>query len=164
MPLKAYEEVVGEPLAFPINGKIYTPPPISAKAGIYLVRALAGDPGVSNEPSQSMWKVLLGPVYDEMIADNVPMDALARAGFAMLVDWQNNDRAAAERVWESGIDPEARAALAAAILQTTQPSTPPAAANTTRTPASGTGTRTTARKKPAKRTTSSRSSRTGRSS
>jgi hypothetical protein len=54
-----------------------------------------------------------GSVYDEMLADDVPLDALARAGFAMIVDWQN-DRAAAERVWESGIDPEARAAMTAA--------------------------------------------------
>jgi len=165
VPLKAYEDVVNEPLAFPIGGKIYTPPPLSAQAGIYIVKALAGDPDVANEPSRNLWQTLLGPAYDEMIADDVPMDALSRAGFAMLGDFQNN-REAAVRVWESGIDPEARAALAAAVLSTTRRSTPPAAANTTPKRASGTGTprkRTTAKKTTASRSRGGKSSRPGRS-
>jgi hypothetical protein len=124
VPLEPYEDVAKEPLAFPINGKTYTPPPISAKGGIYLMRALAGDPEVAEQPSQSLWQVLLGPVYDEMVADDVPLDALGRAGFAMLVDFQN-DREAAERVWRSGIDPEAQAALTTMILQS-RPTQPPA--------------------------------------
>lgn len=160
MSLKAYEDFEPEPLAFPIRGKTYTPPPISAKTGLTLVKALAGDPELVNKEARSLWQLVLGPTYDEMIADDVPLDALARAGFAMLADWQA-DRDAAVRVWESGIDPEVRAALAAAMRDgsTTSPSTA-AAGSSTRRQASTSG--TNSRKTRAARSGGKNSSNTGR--
>jgi hypothetical protein len=170
MPLKAYEQFAAEPLAFPIRGKIYTPPEIGMRTGTTLARLLAGDRDAASTNTTSLWQLVLGctrecqpheercpadcaehagacgSVYDQMREDDVPLEAVARAGFAVLVDWQN-DRDAAIRVWESGIDPEARAALAAAARSTIQPSTPSAAASTTRKRASGTGTRKTPKKK-----------------
>lgn len=143
---KDYDEVV-EPLAFPIRGKVYTAPPVPAKFGIALVRAIAGDEDALGElagDSRSLYAALLGPAYDEMIADDVPLDALSRAGFAALVDWQAG-RDAAVRVWESGIDPEARAALMAALRRGLTPST-------------GTG---SARKTPSRASTKRTTSRTG---
>lgn len=154
MPLKPYEQFAAEPLAFPVGGKVYTPPVISAKTGVRLMQVLAGDLSKLPAGRRSLWQMVLGceetcdpddapcgGVYDQMLADGAPLEALTRAGFAMLVDWQTEDRSAAERVWESGIDPEARAALAAAARSTTLPSTPAAAAPSTPTRASGTGTR-----------------------
>lgn len=134
MALKPYEEIAAEPLAFPIGGKTYTPPPIGAKSGIYLMRAFTGDPEVAADTSQSLWQVLLGPAYDEMVADDVPLDAIARAGFAALVDWQG-DRARAAEVWESGANVEATAALWASIAS--QSSAP--AATSTKPPARSSG-------------------------
>lgn len=161
MPLKPYEEFAKEPLAFPIAGKMYTPPPVGSRLGIALVRALAGDTSGLPDDTKSLWQLVLGGAYDEMVADDVPLEALARAGFATIVDFQN-DREAAVKVWESGVDPEARAALMAAIRSTTQPSTRPAAASTTPRRASGTGTRKRATTRTASGSSGRKSSRNGR--
>lgn len=114
MALKPYEQVAPEGLVFPIGGKAYVAPPISLKLGAMLVNAMEnGEADQLAEDSRSLWQMVLGKAYDEMLADDVPADAVSRAGFCVLVDFQVG-RAAAERVWESGIDPELRAAEQAA--------------------------------------------------
>jgi hypothetical protein len=143
MPMRPYEEFAKEPLQFPIAGKTYTVPPLGAQNGLQLVRWMTGDD--TDAPARSLFQVALGTAFDQMVDDNVPLEALARAGYAAIVDWQQ-DRDAAVKVWEGGIPPEAQAALMAALSgQTTQPSTQPAAAPTTPKRASGTGTRTRTR-------------------
>lgn len=149
MPLKSYDEIAPEALAFPIGGKVYEPPPINVRTGITLVQALSGDPELLAQESRSLWQMLLGATYDEMYADEVPLDAVARAGFAMLVDFQG-DRAGAIRVWESGIDPEARAAITAA-LRTTGSTQSTGTASGRKTP-SRASTRATTSRKATKRT------------
>lgn len=162
MPFKAYEEFSKPPIELPVGGKTYTLPPVGAKLGILLLSAFNGDAHATATlgTSTSLWQLVLGcteecvagtdtacgSVYDQMLADNVPLDVVGRAGFTGLADFQY-DRETAERVWESNLDPEARAALAAAVreLQTQQqtdspPSPSTDAANRTPSPANTTGT------------------------
>ena len=118
MPLKAYEDFAQEPLAFPINGKTYTLAPVGFREGIKLQRVLAGeDDSLNDAPAEEAWRLVLGPAYDEMVADNVPMEALSRAGLAALADFRYG-REAAERTWESGLDPKALEAALEAAAQT----------------------------------------------
>lgn len=159
MQLKDYDECAEPPLAFPIRGKLYTPPPISISTGVALIRALAGDTELLSMESRSLWQMLLGPIYDEMVADDVPIDAVNRAGFAVLVEFQAG-RDAAVKAWESGIDPEARAALAAALRVTdSTPSTGTGLARKTRSRASTSSTtsRPAAARTQAKRSSGKRS-------
>ena len=110
MPLKAYEEFSQEPLTFPIAGKQYVVPPLGFTDGILLQRIIAGeDAALEQAPAEEGWKLILGSAFDEMVADKVPLEAIARAGFAAMTDFQFG-REQAERVWESGIDPKALAA------------------------------------------------------
>lgn len=130
MPFKDYSEFAREPITLPVSGRTYTLPPIGAKLGILLLSSINGDAHASARlgTSTSLWQRILGctdeclagdleepcgSVYDRMLADNVPLDVVGRAGFTALADFQY-DRETAERVWESELDPEARAALAAA--------------------------------------------------
>ena len=109
MPLKAYEEFAQEPLTFPIGGKQYVCPPLGFVDGIRLQRILIGqDESLNDAPPEEAWKLILGGAFEEMCADKVPMEAVARAGFTAMTDFQFG-REQAERVWESGLDPKALA-------------------------------------------------------
>lgn len=164
MPFKEYDEFAEEPIRLPVKGKTYTVPPISAPLGILMARALSGDTDAITElgQGQSLWAKLLGSVYDEMLSDCVPMEVVGRAGFAVLTDFQY-DREAAERVWETNIDPEARAAMAAAIrdpetamaslqsLSTARASKTPSRANSSGTTSRKAPSRSKASRSPGKR-------------
>lgn len=133
MPLKAFEEFAPEPLVFPIGDKQYTVAPLGYREGIRLQGVLAGtDHSLDDAKPEDGWRLVLGKAWDEMVADNVPIEALSRAGFAAMSDFQFG-RAAAERVWESGIDPEAMAAaLTTATSEGSQPSPRTASESPTR--------------------------------
>lgn len=141
MALKAYEEFAEEPLAFPIGGKTYTMPRLTYQQGIRLTRIFSGeDHSLDGQPVEEGWKLVMGASWDEMAADDVPLDAMSRAGLAAVADFQFG-RAAAELVWESNISPEALAAATAANRKerrATQRST--GAARKTRSRASSSGT------------------------
>jgi hypothetical protein len=137
MPLKPYEEFAQEPLTFPIGGKLYITPPLGFLDGLRLQRVIAGeDHSLDDKPAEEVWRLILGPTWDEMVADNVPLEAMNRAGMAALADFQFG-RTIAETVWESGVDPEALAAAAtAAASKDSKPSPSTDAASSTRSPAS----------------------------
>jgi hypothetical protein len=144
MPLKAYEEFAQEPLTFPISGKAYVVPPLGFTDGIRLQRVLAGeDESLNNAPAEDGWRLVLGPAFDEMVADKVPLEAIARAGFTAMTDFQFG-REQAERVWEAGLDPKALAeavtAAREALDEASTQSSSTGAANGTRKRASSTGT------------------------
>lgn len=154
MPLKAYEEFAQEPLAFPIGGKSYVVPPLGFTDGIRLQRILIGqDESLNDAPPEAAWELILGSAFEEMCADKVPMEAVARAGFTAMTDFQFG-REQAERVWESGLDPKALAdAIRGAEKQlASQRSNSTGAARRTRTRASSTGTtsRPTTKREPVK--------------
>jgi hypothetical protein len=130
-----WESFAQEPLKLKIGGREYELPPVSARLGIGIAT------GVWDEkPMLELWMALLGPVYDEMLDNDVPYDALTRAGMVALADHQTG-RQYALLLWEKGTVPEALAALTAADGTETQPQTPPGEANTTPSPDSGTSTK-----------------------
>lgn len=147
MPLKAYEEFAQEPLTFPIAGKNYVTPPLGFTDGILLQRIIAGeDDSLTDAPAEDGWKLILGSAFDEMVADKVPMEAVARAGFAAMTDFQFG-REQAEMVWESGIDPKALAAsIRAASQRVTDSTQSPSTGEATKTLQPGSSTGTTSRK------------------
>lgn len=147
MPLKAYEEFADEPLAFPIGGKVYTVPPIGMRDGIRLQRAISGqDDSLKDAPPEELWKLVMGDVWQQMLDDDVPVEAAGRAGAAALTDFQFG-REAAEKVWEHGLSPEWMAALGSASQsgEDSQGSSSTGEASATRSRASSSG--TTSRKK-----------------
>jgi len=141
MPLKAFEQVAPEPLIFPVGEHIYTIPPIGYLKGTRLSGMLNGtDHTMENELPDVLWEFVLGDVWKQMKADDAPLEAMNRVAFATLTDFQLG-REAAEKVWESGIPPEALAAVQAAIQQTEQPKqSSTVAAPKTRSRASSSGT------------------------
>ena len=82
-------------------------------------------------------KELLGPVYDKMVADGVPYEALVMAGQVATHDFLYG-RAAAEAYWNSGGDPKAVAETLPAANVFSQST---GAENTTPTQASTSGTK-----------------------
>ncbi|GAB3081053.1 hypothetical protein GCM10027053_52020 [Intrasporangium mesophilum] len=152
--MKSWEDVAPEPLAFPINGKVYTVPELPYDAMLTIQKVKAGEYTVLEElaPEQT-WRLIMGDAWDEMVDDNVPAEAIGRAGLATLVYFEQG-REAAEVVWENGIDPKA---LATAIrLRTTQPESPrptstdEASVTPSPAPTSGTSSRPASSKKKAR--------------
>lgn len=142
MAFKNFEEIT-TPLVLPIGPKEYTIPALGMADGIKLAAHLAPD---SDEPpmtNEQFHRFLLGPVYDEMLADNVPSLVVPLAAQTALVDYQTG-RAAAEIFWETGGDPKGMAKVLEdakeALVQAA--TTPPAVARTTKRRATGSGTKT----------------------
>lgn len=105
-----WAELVG--LKLPIGGKTYVLPPIGSKLGLRIVALfeLGADlargraPGAANEDllddddEQDLFKQILGPVYDQMLEDNVPWPALKHAAMTAMMDVVY-DRERAENYW-----------------------------------------------------------------
>jgi hypothetical protein len=105
--LKPYEDFVVEPLAFPIGNKVYTLEPYDIPTGLRLTEVVSHqDPEFDKLPTSELYKLLLGPLWDEMIADGVTLAAVSRCGLTALTDFQYG-RKMAEGAWERGADPKA---------------------------------------------------------
>lgn len=174
MSFNAYQAFRG-PIKLPIGGKEYTLPTVSAELGVRLtliaersseVMRIAikndearqaaeanGEPAPEPEPIpdfqidgvesvDDMNKELLGPLYDEMVADGVPFEALVLAGQTATHDFLYG-REAAEAYWNSGGDPKAVAETLPAANVFSQSTD---AENTTKPPASTSGTKPQAKK------------------
>lgn len=108
--LRSYEEFAEQPLRFPIGGKVYELPPIGIEAGLELAGAIDGsNKAFAKKKGVELWKLLLGPLWDQMVADGVPLEAATRAGMTALADHQYG-RALAEATWVAGADPNLVAA------------------------------------------------------
>lgn len=104
--LTEYTNFATEPLSFPINGKTYTLAPLGIADGLRLADAVTGNDDELNDLSgAALWRMLLGDVWDQMLTDNVPLEAATRAGLTALADHQHG-RAFATIVWETGADPK----------------------------------------------------------
>jgi hypothetical protein len=107
MALEAYESFAEEPLAFPIGTKTYTHTAVTIEAGIRLNAILTGTADDSATLTEiDLWKLTLGPLWDQMIADGVPLHAATRAGLTALTDFQYG-RVVAEAAWVAGANPKA---------------------------------------------------------
>jgi hypothetical protein len=153
--VKSWEDVAPEPLTFPIGGKNYTIPELDYRAMLTLQKIRAGESTEYDDaPAEVTWRLVMGTAWDEMTADNVPGEAIGRAGLATLAYFEQGPDVA-EAIWESGVDPKA---LAAAILSRNAPTRPTSTdeASETPSPASSSGTSSP--------TTSSKRSRRARAS
>ncbi|MDQ0894424.1 DUF7426 family protein [Agromyces ramosus] len=109
--LREYNEFADGPLEFPIGGKVYTAPEVSIPLGLRLNNIATGE-AEQDLPAVELYKLLLGPVWDEMIADGVPLNAAMRAGMVAMNDFQYG-REYAVATWEAGLNPKAAAELMA---------------------------------------------------
>lgn len=101
-------------LKLPIGGKVYAVPPVSAELGPRLEVLIAAGVDVARGNDlrdddrqvlddlgeRELYRDVLGPVYDEMLADKVPWPALKHAAMTVMID-AATDRATAERYWQS---------------------------------------------------------------
>lgn len=152
MALRPYEELVG-PLVIPVRGKEYPLPAVSLQDGLRIHAATNKGDDLS---LQDLTEIILGDTGRDMLADGVPAAVVDRALWAGIADFQQG-REAAEQVWEHGV-PKAVLEELVTVLEQAQ-MTPPAAASTTKRPASGNGTKP--RKTTANRSRGNASSKTG---
>jgi hypothetical protein len=142
MSLAAYETFAEEPLVFPIGGKTYTHTEPTIPNGIRLNAIMTGTAEDSAALTEiDLWRLALGPLWDEMIADGVPLRAATRAGLAALTDFQYG-RQLAEAAWVAGANPKALEAYLTppAPNRATRRSPSTAKATTTKKPANSSGT------------------------
>lgn len=111
MPLKAFTEFALAPLEvqYEPGGKVYRIPPITIEAAATL-QATAADPAAAlasaaDLAKDAMQRLVLGPLWDEMIADGVPIAFADRVYLTALADFQGG-RGYAEHMWEEGVDPK----------------------------------------------------------
>lgn len=137
--MKSWEDVAPEPLAFPIGAKTYTVPDLDYRAMLTMQKIRAGESTEYDDaPPEVTWRLVMGDAFDQMVNDNVPAEAIGRAGLATLAYFEQGIETA-EAIWESGVDPKA---LAAAILSRSGQSQPSSTgeASVTPSPASSSGT------------------------
>ena len=142
MSMKSWDEIEKDRLEFPIAGKTYVIPELPYQSMLTLEKAKAGEATyLDDAPPEETWRIVMGDVYDDMKADNVPGEALARAALATLAFFEFG-RDIAEAVWETGIDPKAldEAIRAQTGREGSKPSPSTAAASSTRKRASSSGT------------------------
>lgn len=146
MGFKDFNELI-DPLVLPIGGIDYTIPPVGAADGIRF--NISVDPTTNTAPGISddeFLRMFLGTAYEEMLANNVPSQAMMRAAMTGLAEFQRG-RSVAEVIWETGADPKALADYVMRSLpnrkarRKAKKSKGTAAATSTPTPGSGSGTR-----------------------
>lgn len=103
--LREFTEFADGPMVFPYKGKTYAAPEITIEMGIRL-SGITNDGQEQDVAVHDLAKDLLGPVYDEMVADGVPSSFLTRVFMTIVADFQYG-RTYAEAMWETGADPKA---------------------------------------------------------
>ncbi|WP_242908669.1 DUF7426 family protein [Actinomadura terrae] len=112
------DEVFDSSLTLPINGKKYRIPPVSGLDGLWAQRVVEEirkaknggdvDAGKLNDGDERLlYQRMLGPVFEEMLADGVKWDRISHAGMTMFL-WTTATHDDAESYWKAGGDiPEA---------------------------------------------------------
>lgn len=134
MAFRDLTDILG-PITLPIRGKTYTLPTLTVAQGLQL-RAVLDPNDDATLDDDGFYDLLLGDQHAAMKADGVQPDAIARAAFVALADWQSG-RPAAEALWETGLDPKV---LTTYLARLDSISATTAAATTTPTPTRGSGT------------------------
>jgi hypothetical protein len=114
MVLQDLDELIDPVLRLPIHGKTYEVRSPSAELGIKLERlfqsAIAQSAGVSasdisdiklsDDEERNLYKQLLGPVWDEMVVDDLPWVYVKHVGVTALL-WVAGGLDAAEAYWST---------------------------------------------------------------
>lgn len=129
MALRPLEDIIG-PLVVPIRGKEYTLPAVSLSDGL---KIHASRTQGAELLSSDLYRIILGDVHTQLLADNIPGDIIDRVFLTAYTDFTSG-RDSAEEVWENGL-PKALRDAAKEVLKTLQ-----GGASTTPPPASGSGT------------------------
>lgn len=135
MAFRDITEILG-PITLPIRGKVYTLPVLTIAQGLQL-RAVLDPDDEATLTDPEFYALLLGDALEQMRADGVGPDVIARAAFVGLADWQSG-RPAAEILWETGIDPK----VLTDHMKKLETATSTVAATTTQKPTPGSGTST----------------------
>lgn len=118
MPLRPLEDIIG-PLVVPVRGKEYSLPSVTLADGLKLHASRNnGAPLDSDE----LYRIILGDVHEQMIADHVPGDVIDRVFLAAYTDFTSG-RESAEEVWENGIPKALRDAAKEVLAVLNQPAT-----------------------------------------
>lgn len=161
-------EFLGESLELPVEGrdrklKEYAIPPCAAEVGLKLTARFddaktkvtaSDDPDeevVDDASEEELYRMALGDVYDQLIADGVLFPTLKVVGQTAVI-WHVYGVKAAELYWEVGGDPKR---FKKDSTSTTETPATPAAAPSTRKRASATGTTRSRSAKPRSGPTSS---------
>lgn len=141
MAFRDITDILG-PIELPIRGKTYTLPTLTIAQGLTL-RAVLDPEDDTTLDDEGFYSLLLGDALEQMRADGVGPDVIARAAFVALADWQSG-RPAAETLWETGLDPKVLTTYLAQ-LETLSTSTAEATTTPERTPGTTTNSPKTSR-------------------
>jgi hypothetical protein len=113
-PFADFDSFELEFLRLPIGGRVYVIRPVGIRTGGLLRRAADGDAAALAEldTGEAYYRAILGPAYDQMLADDVPAASVDRAAITALADFTQG-RAAALVAWKTGQDPKVLAAAMA---------------------------------------------------
>jgi hypothetical protein len=138
MAFRDFKDIATEPLTLPINGKNYVIPPVNAADGLKAWQWIRDSEKKDGTTAtvEDVATLLLGDVNSQLLEDKVSYAALNRVYQTVLADFTNG-RATAEAIWETGGDPKAVKRI---------PSAKQAEADTTPTPDSTNGTKTSLKK------------------
>ncbi|MFK0217948.1 hypothetical protein ACIQWN_07095 [Streptomyces vinaceus] len=115
MAFEELGELLDESIELPVAGRLYAVPAPSAEIGLRTqalihAAAVAADGGRPDEQvlgdaaERDLYRDVLGPAHDEMIADGVKWPTLKHAAITAMV-WIAQDKTAAERYWTAAGDP-----------------------------------------------------------
>ncbi|HET6915576.1 MAG TPA: hypothetical protein VFH56_05745 [Acidimicrobiales bacterium] len=119
--MRDLDEFFNPTLRLPIHGKVYVVASPDAKTGLRVQRlmsvgayAAAGGEVTDDDldslefdddEERDLYLRILGPAYDEMVADGLPWEIVQHAGQTALT-WVAFGRDAADRIWESVGEPQ----------------------------------------------------------
>lgn len=166
--LKELDDFLSPILSVPARGKEYRINAVDAETGLRLQKMMANGMKisagldltekdlelVSDEEEEDFFRTVLGPTYDELIADKIPYQGL-KAIASLVMIWTTQSFDAAQQYFLAG----GKAPAPNRAERRTATRTRTAAASTTKRPASASGTST--RKRAPKATPGSKSSPTG---
>ncbi|MFD7072316.1 hypothetical protein ACFV97_34355 [Streptomyces sp. NPDC059913] len=115
MGFQALDELLDETIELPVDGRLYTILAPSAEIGLRVqalinAAAVAADGGKVDEQvlgdaaERDLYRDVLGPTQDQMIADGVKWPTLKHCAITAMV-WIAQDKTAAERFWNAAGDP-----------------------------------------------------------
>ncbi|GAB2918716.1 hypothetical protein ACFMQL_20565 [Nonomuraea fastidiosa] len=154
MPFKDLDEFFDPTLKLPVGGKTYVIPPPSAEVGLLCQRLMhasltaqsgqqVDEEGLNqlaelvfdDEQEKDLYRTILGPVWDELLADGVVWPKIQHIGQTALV-WVAAGMEAAAQHWEAGPVGEAAAPTRTAAAAAKSTRARGSASGTTRTTAS----------------------------